>query len=120
MAYFIVLPLFFAWLIVSFIALTVVRVKAPEWRGRNYLFHASIWSSVGVLAANAFLIASLWFGANFIGASSGNEATLQNFARIVWGVAAILGPLFASAIGWFVGMLVGLVIAHGRIQNVSA
>ena len=114
MTYFVVLLLFLAWLVVSFIALIVLRVKWPEWRGRFYFFHAVLWSSLGILVANALLIVGLWLGFPLIDSSNNPQSIFQNLVRAVWGVSAIIGPLLASAGGWGIGILVGLVVAYRR------
>lgn len=121
MAYFIVLPAFLAWLFIAFGVLLALRIRAPSWRGRPYVFHASLWASIGVLLANALLVACLALGVGLL--SSGTEAEAQRpgqgLFQVVWGALAILGPFLASAIGWGLGLLVGVLVAHGRHQSAA-
>lgn len=119
--YFIVFSAFVGWLLVAFALLLALRLKARGWSGRPYVFQAVLWASIGVLVANALLVALLALGVGLF--PSGPEAEAQSLGqgllRFVWGALAILGPFLASAVGWFAGLFTGLFIAHGRLRNAA-
>lgn len=120
MAYFLVVPAFLAWLAFSAAVLILLRVKAPNWPGRPYVFHGSLGASAGALIANALLVAALALGANLMPESAQAQGSVQDLSRIVWGLAALLGPFAATAVGWLLGLLVGLVAAHSRGRRAAS
>jgi cell division protein FtsX len=92
----------------------------PEWRGRGYLFHASIWSSVGAVMANILFLVSFESSLDHIFHILNNDSPLHFLGVVVFGMTTIFGPFVATAIGWLVGLLAGLAFARGRIKNPKA
>ena len=119
MTYFIVIPLFAAWLAVCLGVSLMLRIRSPEWRGRRYFFHASLWSSVGIVVANILLITGLDLGLQLMNNGGDSEGVFQTLSRLVWAVSAFLGPLVVSVAGWAVGIVVVLAIAHWKVQHAT-
>ena len=101
----------------AFATTLVLRAKAPKWRGRPYVGHAFLWATVGMVLANALLIATLCLGATLMPAMAQREGFIPSAIRLIWVAAAVLGPFFASLGGWLFGLAAGLLIASGRARS---
>lgn len=117
MTYFVVLPVFLVWLASGLIAITVLRAKAPAWSGIALVVHVFLWSTLGVILANALLIAVLALGASHVPEASASSSVAQDVLRMLWGMLSILGPFAASALGWLFGVMVGIGLGCWRIRK---
>jgi len=113
MPYFILLPIFIAWVLIFAVVMAIAQSVPSLIPLRPYVKHVGIWSSIGTLIANVILILLLILGAQAIdGLKDGSS--IRASLQVIWGASALIGPFAISALGWFGGASLGLYRAYRR------
>jgi hypothetical protein len=112
MAYFLILPAFVLWLIVAGVAVLVVKSVPAFSVAYPYVWRIALWATVGLIAANAVLVALLALGFVALGDGTAPASAGHDAFQLLWGLTAIGGPVIASALGWLVGAVLGLALAY--------
>jgi len=118
MAYFIIIPIFVLWLVVAGAAIVGTR-KIPSLNfAYPYVIRACTWATIGFLVANVALVLSLASSAQLL-SELPNQFSGRSVLEMIWGLAAILGPVPASAIGWLAGAFLGFFLAYREGRKVA-
>lgn len=117
MLYFIILPAFALWLVLAAVAVCITKSVPRVAFAFPFVWRISLWATLGFVIANAVLILFLAGGFSAVGTqpSAGTEG--GGALHILWGVAAIAGPIIASAAGWLVGAAVGAALSLRHRQR---
>ena len=115
MAYFFILPAFVIWLLFALGAVGLTKSASPLAAAYPYVWRVSLWASIGVLVANALLIALLALGFVALEGTGGDPANDAPI-RFIFGLSAVVGPILVSAAGWFTGALLGTYLAHRHVS----
>jgi len=116
MPYFIIIPAFAAWLVLSVITVLVCRFWAPAKVLFPYVWRICLWSDLGFLVANAIFWGLILMGLHFLREiqSGAHEAV-----SLITAGTLFIGPFIASALGWLAGFLAGIILACSA-QEVQA
>lgn len=108
MAYFLILPLWLASVLVMAAVAVATRVLRGGSAAFPYAWRILLWSSLGFLTANGLLLGGCALVASAAGAGAGAAHPLVGLGLVA---ALLLGPIVASAAGFGGGALVGFVLA---------
>ena len=116
MLYFFILPAFLLWLVVAAGSVVLAKSVKDLQPALPYVWRICLHATLGFLIANIMFIVALWIGSDAM-----KEATSEpkggGLLQAMIGVAVILGPVVASAIGWFCGAVTGFLFAFRSRQH---
>ncbi len=118
MTWFLVLPFFLLWLVMAAGATAAARFVPQLHHLFPYVWRISLWATIGWVAASAALFGLLHLmdgaGPLFEAGSVGEQ-----LFHVTVALAMFAGPFLACAVGWSLGVLLGIVLAYLKGRGAS-
>ena len=112
MAYFFIVPLWMAAVIVMGVITLSARFVPSIHRLYPFAWRVLLWSSVGFLLSNAIAVGLLFVPGLFAIELSESRAAAYGFAAVV-----VLAPIMASIVGFLSGGVIGVWLAVRAMQS---
>lgn len=117
MAYFVILPVFFLWLVVAAIGLVIIRKDSQISHIYPYAWRVVLWSTGGFVLANVLLMILVVGAVGVLGPGSPERTVGRDALQLFVGLGGIVGPIPASLIGWLAGAVLGALLARRAQRN---